>query len=220
MGPQKRKMLALSHFDSTVFNFAISVLERIQTNSPEYAKHKALRTFQKEIDNCLVSNSNSDTEALARERYLSKLPREPSNGGSPITVEFGLAVRNTVNDGNNGIDGGTANKMAAADTTANSKEYTTTTTTKKITRGFDHDDTLGDVVNWLGGQASAIPNKLRTGEWTISDRNRMGSEESYNYHRLDVSELSDKTLHYIGCWPSGRIAIVPRLTTPTPVLAN
>jgi len=219
--PNKRKVLALSRFDPALFNFAISALERIQTKSSEYAKHKALRTFRKEIDSCLAGTNNSDnndnTETLARERYLSKLPREPTKGGSPITVEFGLAVRNTANDGND-IDGTATNVVAAS--TTDSKEHTTTTVTKKITRGFDSDDTLGDVVNWLGGQASAIPNKLRTGEWCIIDRNRVGSEEDYNYHRLDVSELSDKTLHYIGCWPSGRIAIVPRLTTTTPVLAN
>jgi len=211
--PNSNRVLTLSHYDPAAFYLAISALERIQNTSPEYSKNKALRTFQKEIDNCLVTSSNDDTETLAREKYLSKLPREPTNGGSPITVEFGLAVRNTAN--NNGNDIGTTNVV---DT-----DYKEQTTTKKISRGFDHDDTLGDVVNWLGGQASAIPNKLRTGEWTIIDRNRIGSEEDYNYHRLDVSELSDKTLHYIGCWPSGRIAIVPRLTTTmttTTVLAN
>lgn len=81
----------------------------------------------------------------------------------------------------------------------------------KISRGFDHDDILGDVINWLGGQCSVIPSKLETGEWSLVDRNKQGSEEDYNYHRLDVSELSGKTLQYIGCWPSGRIAIVPSL---------
>merc|ERR1712166_1436691 len=81
----------------------------------------------------------------------------------------------------------------------------------KISRGFDHDDILEDVINWLGGQASMIPSKLKTGEWSLVDRNTHGSEEDYNYHRLDVSELSNKTLHYIGCWPSGRIALVPSL---------
>lgn len=87
---------------------------------------------------------------------------------------------------------------------------------KKISRDFDHDDTLDDVVNWLGGHInSSIPRKIRTGEWNIVDRNRIGSDnDDFNYYRLDVTELFDKTLYYIGCWPSARIAIVPSLTVP------
>jgi len=81
----------------------------------------------------------------------------------------------------------------------------------KITRGFDHDDTLGDVLHWLGGQATIIPQKLRSGEWKLVDRNRQGPAGDYGFHRLDLGELGDRTLQYAGCWPSGRLAIVPKL---------
>jgi len=200
-----RKTLTLSHFDPAAFYVGISALEQIQQTSPEYAKDKALRVFQKELDDILATKSVNEDETSARERYLSKLPSEPINGSSPIVVEFGLTT-------SNGISGGSTNANDI-----NNKQQPLATKQHKISRGFDSDDTLGDVVNWLGGHASVIPTKLETGEWTIVDRNRNGSEEDYNYHRLDVSELSNKTLHYIGCWPSGRIAVVPRFTA---VLAN
>jgi len=184
------KTLTLSHFDVAAFYLGISALEQIQQQNPEYAKHKTLRLFQKELIDSLATISMSNDEKLARNRYLSKLPSEPVKGGSQITVEFGVTISNVVN---NSIY------------TDNDNQLT------KISRGFDYDDTLGDVINWLGSQASVIPNKLETGEWSLVDRNRQGSEEDYKYHRLDISELSDKTLQYNGCWPSGRMAIVPRL---------
>merc|ERR1712238_203003 len=91
-------------------------------------------------------------------------------------------------------------------------------TLHKISRAFDHDDTFDDVVNWLGGHIhSSIPLKLQTGAWNIIDRNRIGSDnDDFNYYRLDVTELSEKTLYSIGCWPSARIAIIPNVTFPPP----
>mmetsp|Transcript_24663 Transcript_24663/g.58544 ORF Transcript_24663/g.58544 Transcript_24663/m.58544 type:complete len:468 (-) Transcript_24663:429-1832(-) len=83
--------------------------------------------------------------------------------------------------------------------------------TTKISRKFDGDDTLGDVINWLGGHASIIPGKLlmpssnEGGGWYLIDRNH-AHEHPYN-----VLELTDKTLQYVGCWPSGRLAVVPML---------
>jgi hypothetical protein len=76
-------------------------------------------------------------------------------------------------------------------------------TTKKISRKFDGDDTLEDVLNWLGGHGSVLPQKLLAQEWFLVDRNHSNSI-AYN-----VPELQRKTLQYIGCWPSGRLAIVP-----------
>jgi hypothetical protein len=196
------QILTLSHYDAAAFYLGISALEQIQQTSPEYARHKALRLFQKELAPALKKDNDDDEqeEASARKRYLSKLPSEPVTGGqgSQITVEFGINISNNIannNNNNNNTDNNDNNIQQLM----------------KISRGFDHDDILGDVINWLGGQASVIPSKLETGEWSLVDRNRQGSEEDYNYHRLDLSELSSKTLQYIGCWPSGRIAIVPSL---------
>merc|ERR1712194_782820 len=89
------KMLTLLQFDPTAFDVGISALEHIQQTSRAYAKHKALRIFQQEISTCFLVDATKavhDHELSERQHYLSKLPHEPSNGGSPITIEFGLPV--------------------------------------------------------------------------------------------------------------------------------
>mmetsp|Transcript_12799 Transcript_12799/g.26949 ORF Transcript_12799/g.26949 Transcript_12799/m.26949 type:complete len:450 (+) Transcript_12799:207-1556(+) len=195
-----RKALTLSQFDAAAFYLGVSALEQVQKNSSDYTKDKTLRLFQKDLVLALTSsaagNVDADEELSTRRNFLSKLPSEPTKGGSQITVEYGV-ILNTSNSININTDND--NDKAPQSLT-------------KITRGFDHDDTLGDVIHWLGGQASAIPRKLETGEWQLVDRNRQGTEEDYNFHRLDIEELRGRTLQYIGCWPSGRLAIVPKLS--------
>lgn len=184
-----RKILTLSHFDGAAFYLGISSLEQIQQKSTDYRKDKALRGFQKDMASFLSEeNATEEEELSARTKFLSKLPSEPSRGGSQITVEYGVVLN----------------------TAANAEAATTPLT--KISRGFDHDDTLVDVLHWLGGQATGILAKLETGDWSLVDRNRQGPEEDYHFHKLDLRELRDQTLQRVGCWPSGRLAIVPALT--------
>ena len=182
-----RRILTLSHFDPAAFYIGISSLEQIQQNSIDYRKDKALRGFQKDLASFL-SEKNATAELSARTKFLSRLPSEPSRGGSQITVEYGVVLN----------------------TSANADAPMTSPT--KITRGFDHDDTLDDVLNWLGGQATGILAKLENGEWRLVDRNRQGPEEDYHFYKLDLDELRNQTLQRVGCWPSGRLAIVPALT--------
>jgi len=177
------KSLTLSHFDAAAFYLGISALEQIQKNSSDYKKDKDLRVFQKDIASAL--SESSDKELKERKKFLSMLPSEPTKGmGSQITIEYGLA-------------------LAGSDPTSSQ--------TTKITRGFDHDDTLGDVMHWLGGQATIILEKLESGEWKLVDRNRQGPEADYHFHEIELEELRERTLQYVGCWPSGRLAIVPKL---------
>merc|ERR1712176_627652 len=177
-----QNIMTLSHFDAAAFYLGISALEQIQHNSAEYIRDKVLRVFQKDLASALSENNATAGELSARADFLSKLPSEPTKGGSQITIEYGVILNNNV---------------------STDQEYSLT----KISRGFDHDDTLGDVIHWLGGQASAIPKKLEEGEWKLVDRNRQGSVEDYSFHRLDIKELKDRTLQSVGCWPSGRLAI-------------
>lgn len=72
-----------------------------------------------------------------------------------------------------------------------------------IKRRFDGDDVLQDVVNWLGGHGSAIPDKLLTREWCLVDKNR------FPISPIDVKLNLDKTLQYVGFWPSGKLEIRP-----------
>lgn len=182
------KTMTLSHVDVAAFYLGISALEQIQQNSTDYTKDKALRVFQKDLASALSKDSTTTEELSARTKFMSKLPSEPTSGGSQITVEYGILLNTSTNS------------------PTNSEPAMT-----KITRGFDHDDTLGDVIHWLGGQATAISQNLESGKWKLVDRNKQGLEEDYHFHKLDLNELRDRTLQYVGCWPSGRLAIVPRL---------
>jgi UBA/TS-N domain/PUB domain len=81
--------------------------------------------------------------------------------------------------------------------------------TNKISRKFHADDTLRDVVHWLGGHSSVIPHKiLQTKEWHLVDRSH---PDAVPYDTLEESGILDRTLQYVGCWPSGRLAVVPTL---------
>ena len=70
-----------------------------------------------------------------------------------------------------------------------------------VQRRFDGDDELRDVVHWLGGHGSDIVTLLLSGEWCLVDKNR--------YPMAAMPLHLDKTLQYIGCWPSGKLELLP-----------
>jgi hypothetical protein len=72
-----------------------------------------------------------------------------------------------------------------------------------IRRRFDGDDQLRDVLHWLGGHGSSIPDKILSREWSLVDLN------CYPVIPVDCGTHQDHTLQYIGYWPSGRLKIVP-----------
>lgn len=80
-----------------------------------------------------------------------------------------------------------------------------------LRRRFDADDTLADVLHWLGGHGSVIPNKLLSREWSLLDVNQ--PQHQSLLLPLDCQAHQHHTLQYIGCWPSGRLEIVPSTTT-------
>ena len=73
-----------------------------------------------------------------------------------------------------------------------------------IRRKFDGDDVLRDVLHWIGGQfGSVLPDKILSREWCLVDINR------YPIAPIDCQLNLDKTLQFIGCWPSGRLELRP-----------
>ena len=72
-----------------------------------------------------------------------------------------------------------------------------------LRRRFDGDDTLEDVLYFLGGHLSIIPEKILSREWSLIDMNR------YPLAPIDCEVDRHRTLQYIGCWPSGRLEVVP-----------
>eukprot|EP00978_Attheya_sp_CCMP212_P002338 scaffold4843_cov48-Attheya_sp.AAC.1 len=72
-----------------------------------------------------------------------------------------------------------------------------------VRRRFDGDDVLQDVLYWIGAHGTQITAKLLDRTWCLMDLNQNGPAP------IDCEADRDKTLQYIGCWPSGRFEIRP-----------
>lgn len=77
---------------------------------------------------------------------------------------------------------------------------------EKIMRRFDGDDILLDVINFIGGHGSIIPQKISSREWCLVDLNQ------YPVVPIDTASCMNKTLQFIGCWPSGKLTLQPSTT--------
>mmetsp|Transcript_27857 Transcript_27857/g.58841 ORF Transcript_27857/g.58841 Transcript_27857/m.58841 type:complete len:527 (-) Transcript_27857:87-1667(-) len=74
----------------------------------------------------------------------------------------------------------------------------------RVKRRFDGDDTLEDVLNWLGGcYGNEVLDKIRGSkrEWCLCDLNR------YPILPLDAEKHGKKTLQYLGLFPSGKLGV-------------
>jgi len=76
-------------------------------------------------------------------------------------------------------------------------------TDQTISRKFDSDDTLSNVIHWLGAHSSALPQKLASRDWCLVSLN------SYPVEPIDTVQAADKTLQSIGCFPSARLEVRP-----------
>lgn len=187
--PLNTETLVLSRTsDLDVFLLALSMLEQTTVTSSAYQQAKKEQIFIKEVNTLLQANNNnhiSEKEQNHRQHLLSKLPKEPKPGcGAVIMIQFPHAT--SIKKSNTSVS-----------------ENATTSTT--ITRRFDSDDTLEDVLNWIGGTVGTIflDNICNNNgsEWCLVDVNK---KEQLDCHS---SEIKSKTLHYLGFWPSGRLAL-------------
>merc|ERR1712165_602264 len=156
-----------------------------QRLSQEYQSDKALRVFSSQVksiqDGVLRAPgiSNMEEELVQRSAYLSKCPSEPS-GGTGALLQITMAGTNTNSSNNNPNN----NNM-------------------KISRKFDGDDTLNDILSFIGAHGTILPIKLSTKEWCMVDLNR------YPAVPLNVELNRNKTLSFLGLWPSGKLEIRP-----------
>lgn len=74
-----------------------------------------------------------------------------------------------------------------------------------LMRRFNGDDQLQDIISWIGClYGSAIPDKILAREWCVVDLNRCpAAPVSFHNHNME------KTLQYIGFWPSGKLELRP-----------
>lgn len=177
--------------DDALLYLGISALEQMRLTD-EYITAKKDRAFHAEMKrvaqqngaNTQLSTGMTDAETAIRIEYMSKCPKEPPEGrGAWVYVHLG-------------DEKGQGEKIEGG----------------QISRRFDGDDTLEDVLNWIGGcYGSEVLDKIRgrstlTGDerervWCLCDLNR------YPILPLDVEKHSRKTLQYLGLFPSGKLGV-------------
>jgi len=150
--------------------------------SAEYIQSKKEMQFRKEM-NALLRTVPSDSELRERNVLLSKLPKEAMEGSGTL-IQIKIPLLNNDN----------------------------TETSETLQRHFDSDDTIQDVVNWLGGTLGTmfVANLTINRRWSLVDRNRMTTGNESNCIPVDCSGSSgNRTLQYHGLWPSGKLVLCP-----------
>lgn len=171
--------------DDALLYLGVSALEQMRTQ-PEYIEGKRLRAFHGEMRRVGKMNGSEMqsvgmTEAETAIR-LEFLSRCPKEPPEGR----GAWMYVILGDESEKIEGG------------------------KVQRRFDGDDTLEDVLNWLGGcYGSEVLDKIRDGsgggdsarEWCLCDLNR------YPLHPLDCEKEKGKTLQFLGLFPSSKLGV-------------
>ena len=163
--------------DSTLLYLGISALEQMR-QSAEYIEAKKWRTFHAEMRRVAqgsgTQNLQSGMTAEETEIRLGFLAKCPKE-----PPERQGAIMNVhLGDEKENIQGG------------------------NVSRRFDGDDTLQDVLNWLGGcYGIELIEKLHSREWCLCDLNR------YPIAPLDVEKHASKTIQYLGLFPSGKLGV-------------
>ncbi|GMI21903.1 hypothetical protein TeGR_g2155 [Tetraparma gracilis] len=79
---------------------------------------------------------------------------------------------------------------------------------EKLSRKFAADDTLGDVLNWLGGHLGGeAMGKVAGGEFVLLNRSKHPKDVVQAHDEKRVGELKGKTLQYLDLWPSAELEL-------------
>lgn len=193
------KWILPSHraIDKALLWLTTSSLEQVRATNPDYHKAKQKIEFIRQVQN-ILDNANgssggekiSEEERRARVVHKNLCPSEPADGAlHTIIVSIVLATSHI------------KKKQEEEYDIINNNTVGTTKTI--LSRRFHSDDTMRDVLHWLGGHATEIPTKLQQREWCLRDKNR------YPALPISCSEEADlnKTLHSVGCWPAGLLEL-------------
>ena len=187
-GGGNKGLLTLSQStDSLVLTQGLSVLEDLKSSNWEYQLDRQLRLFDKEILKATTNPVGMTSDEVAKEDarrsgFLRLTPSDPGKMNcSMITITLGSGKQTEGHNSGGGSRGGS--------------------------RNFSADDTLGDVLNWLGATyGPRLYDKIVSGTWVLINLDkREGDEGKY----LDVKgdDLGSWTLHRLGFWPSGRLGV-------------
>ncbi len=184
--------------DKALLWLVTSSLEQVRATNPDYRKAKQKMEFIKHVQQILQNATADETcqeqeELRARAVHKNLCPSEPAEGTlHTIIVSIVLATSHS------------KKKQEEEYDIIHSKTAGSTSTTKTIlSRKFHSDDTVRDLLHWLGGHASIIPTNLRLREWCLRDKNR------YPAHPISCTEEADlnKTLQSVGCFPAGLLEL-------------
>jgi hypothetical protein len=162
--------------DDALLYLGIEALEKVRT-SDEYVRGKKSRAFHAEMGRvaCAARRDVGMTEAETSVR-LAFMSKCPREPPEGR----GALIQVCLGDESEGIEGG------------------------RVSRRFDGDDTLEDVLNWLGGcYGNEVLEKMRGASrvWCLCDMN------NYPVLPFDVERHGGKTLQYLGLFPSGKLGV-------------
>ena len=162
--------------DDALLYLGISALEQMR-ESEEYNLGKKLRTFHGEMRRIGKGQQTEHLQNLTESEMDVRLQYMTKCPKEP-PVGRGAIMTVHLGDEREKIAGGIAS------------------------RRFDGDDTLVDVLHWLGGcYGDELLERLRSREWCLCDLNR------YPILPLDVEKHQNKTLQYLGLFPSGKLGV-------------
>ena len=161
--------------DEASLFLGVSALERVR-DSEEYREQKKLRAFHKEMRR-VADGGGSRREGMTQEETEVRLEFLGKCPKEPPEGR-GAWIVAILGEETEKIEGGC------------------------ISRRFDGDDVLEDVLNWLGGcYGRELVERMRSREWCLCDLNR------YPILPLDVEKHGKKTLQYLGLFPSGKLGV-------------
>ena len=165
--------------DDALLYLGISALEQMRL-SPEYIEAKKKRGFHAEMRRVAKNNGSLMQQTGMTEAETAIRLSFLSNCPKEPPLGRGAVLYVYLGDESERIEGG------------------------NVSRRFDGDDTLEDVLNWLGGcYGNEILDKMRGDkrEWCLCDLNR------YPITPLDIEKHNNKTLQYLGLFPSGKLGV-------------
>ncbi|KAL3788364.1 hypothetical protein HJC23_009170 [Cyclotella cryptica] len=163
--------------DPTLLYLGISALEQMRT-SEEYQEAKKWRAFHAEMNRVARQSGSHDVQSgMTQEETEVRLDFLSKCPKEPPEGR-GAIVNVHLGKESEQIEGG------------------------HVSRRFDGDDTLQDVLHWLGGcYGLELINRLHSREWCLCDLNR------YPVSPLDVEKHGNKTLQFLGLFPSGKLGV-------------
>jgi len=165
--------------DDALLYLGVSALEQMRI-SEEYIEGKRLRAFHAEMRRVSKQNGSEMQQSGMTEGETAIRLAFLSKCPKEPPEGRGASINVHLGDESEKIQGG------------------------RVSRRFDGDDTLEDVLNWLGGcYGNEVLEKIRgaSREWCLCDLNR------YPILPLDAEKHARKTLQYLGLFPSGKLGV-------------